>query len=246
MFCIISGNSSAQNQQLSTRNKKAEKLFFEALDSYQAQNYERALTTVQRAVELDREFTEAYLLKSDIYADLQQVSKAIESLQSAIQFCQSVNPKLYFNLAGMELSLGRYTDAGKNYERFLESGEVPDQLIMSARRGIRLCKFGEKSMANPVPFTPVNLGDSINTRYDEYINAVSADASQLYFTRWDPRGGDYNENQRSYNEEFYQCYRRDSVWCRALNLGTPINTDGNEGALTISPDGNYLFFCCLQ
>ena len=47
-------------------------------------------------------------------------------------------------------------------------------------------------------------------------------------------------------DRFYIAHHSDSAWRKALNLGPPINTHGNEGALTLSPDGKYLFFAACN
>lgn len=41
---------------------------------------------------------------------------------------------------------------------------------------IENCAFAEQAVKNPVPFNPVNLGDSINTGEEEYFPAITADA----------------------------------------------------------------------
>ncbi|MGE5425237.1 MAG: OmpA family protein, partial [Syntrophothermus sp.] len=47
-------------------------------------------------------------------------------------------------------------------------------------------------------------------------------------------------------EDFYLSLKCDTTWCKAKNLGGPINTSGNEGAIFISPDGTYLFFAACN
>ena len=96
-----------------------------------------------------------------------------------------------------------------------------------------------------MPFVPKNLGDSINTEFDEFVNGITADGERLYFTRWDPRTKLLG-SEENYNEEFYVSSRVDSSWRKALNLGPPVNSEGNEGALSISPDGNLIFFAACN
>ena len=44
-------------------------------------------------------------------------------------------------------------------------------------------------------------------------------------------------------EDFYVSFRRsDGTWTRAVSVGPPLNTRGNEGAQTIGPGGQYMYF----
>ena len=248
-FCILHFAfyiSFAQSQHLSTQNKKAEKWFYAASDSYQAKTIEKALSEIKKAIDLDRAFTEAFILQGDIYSEDQQFDKAIDSYQSAIKTNNPFSPTLYSILAGIQLSIGRYADARSNFQRFLEFEGVPDVRRKQAENGIKSCEFALECLANPVPFKPENLGDSINTRFDEYINAITPDEEWLYFTRKNPRGSETMDQSQVFEEDFYFAHKVNTTWSEAVNLGPPVNTRGNEGALNISPDGKYLFFAACN
>jgi outer membrane protein OmpA-like peptidoglycan-associated protein len=231
-----------QGQRLSTQNKRAEKLFFSAIDSYQAKNYDQAVSELKKAIEQDPLFTEAYILQGDIFADNHQASEAISSYNAAIKTNQPFSPDLFAILARMQLSIGIYKDAQLNFQRYLEFKQLSDEKRQHAEIEKRACEFAIQCMAHPVLFEPVNLGDSINTRVDEYINAITADDEKLYFTRLNPKDSQAPGLPNHGEEDFYVAKRADSGWSGALNLGPPINTHLNEGALNISPDGKKLFF----
>ena len=239
-------NSFGQGEHLSTTNKKAEKWFYMAVDSYQGKYFDKAIVEVKKALEQDPAFTEAYILQGDIYAGDQQYEKAVDSYQSAIKTNKSFSPNLYYILANMQLNMGRYSDSRSNFLRFLEFEGLPDAMRQQSEKRIKSCEFAMQCVANPVPFSPVNLGDSINTRYDEYINAITPDEERLYFTRKNPRNAQTIDQSQDYEEDFYIAHKADSAWTEAVNLGPPINSHGNEGALNISPDGKYLFFAACN
>lgn len=92
-----------------------------------------------------------------------------------------------------------------------------------------------KSYADKTPVAGIalkNLGDSINSKENEYLPSVSLDGNTMVFTR--NVGG---------NEDFF-ISKRDSnlVWNKAKNLGYPPNTGLPDGAAKLSADGNYLFY----
>ena len=80
-----------------------------------------------------------------------------------------------------------------------------------------------------------NLGDIINTQFNEFEPLIAADESFLIFMcggRADARGG----------FDLYITYNQNGEWSKPENLGAKINSPGNEYSPTISPDGKYFFW----
>lgn len=80
-----------------------------------------------------------------------------------------------------------------------------------------------------------NLGDTINTQFNEFEPLIAPDESFLIFMaggRSDGRGG----------FDLYISYNRNGAWTKPVNLGDKINSSGNEYSPTISPDGRYFFW----
>jgi outer membrane protein OmpA-like peptidoglycan-associated protein len=240
------GQTSAQTSPLSTRSKKAASLFTEAIGCYDRKDFPKALRMLDKATEEDTAFVEAFLLKGDILSDQQYPREAIEQYKKGIKANPEFSPAIYFIVANVELLVGRYQDARKDYEKFLSYPDLPKEKKAKANKNLKSCDFGINSMAHPVPFKPVNLGDSINSPYDDYINAVTADEQQMFLTRKLPRSHHVSGESTEFNEDFFKAVKTDSIWHKAVNMGPPINTDENEGALCISPDGKYIFFAACN
>lgn len=83
---------------------------------------------------------------------------------------------------------------------------------------------------------PRNIGQPINTQYWESTPASSADGRMLFFSsgvRKDTKGG----------KDLYVSYKKDDgTWSEPKNLGDSINSNGNEYAPFIHPDGKTLYF----
>lgn len=86
----------------------------------------------------------------------------------------------------------------------------------------------------PVPGVSLrSLGDSVNSKDDEYFPSLSLDAQSLVFTR-KINGAD---------EDFFIAHRdSNGRWRKALNMGSPPNTGFPDGAAALSADGYYLFY----
>lgn len=82
---------------------------------------------------------------------------------------------------------------------------------------------------------PVNLGPTINTKYDEASPFIHADNESLYFSS-DGLPGYGN------TDLFVSKKQADGTWGVPLNLGYPINTIDDEGSLIVSADGSTGYY----
>lgn len=82
---------------------------------------------------------------------------------------------------------------------------------------------------------PQNLGNVINTSEDDQAPFLHADGQTLYFmSQGHPGMGAF--------DLFFARRQSDGTWGKPQNLGYPINTKANEGALVVSLDGSTAYF----
>ncbi|MCP5108170.1 MAG: hypothetical protein GY950_32585, partial [bacterium] len=82
---------------------------------------------------------------------------------------------------------------------------------------------------------PENLGDAVNTEYDETDAFVAPDESYVVFTSVERPDG-------FGSGDFYVSFRKGDAWTKAQNMGKKINTSSSEFCPMVSPDGKYFFF----
>jgi outer membrane protein OmpA-like peptidoglycan-associated protein/tetratricopeptide (TPR) repeat protein len=233
---LISTSSFAQD--FSTESKRAIKLYQTAEKNFNLLNYQEAELDLQKAVEIDRNFLEAYMLLGDVYRSTKNFGNAVEVYGQVVDKDVSKYPEaLYFSgLSYFELV--DYQKALARFKKFLryenEGGRAEDAEFL-----IACCIFSIDAIKNPVPYEPVNLGAGINSPNHEYINSVKSDELQLYFTR-----RQIDETSGGKGEDFYFSERGSATgpWNNAIKLKPPINTSGDEGALFITPDARFLLF----
>ena len=83
---------------------------------------------------------------------------------------------------------------------------------------------------------PQNLGSTINSTSIEQHPAISKDGLSLYFSSDRPVGLGGLDIYVSQRESL------DAPWGTPVNLGSNINSDRNDTAPTLSPDGHRLYF----
>lgn len=225
----------------SSKNKKAIKHYEEALKHYNGRSYEPARQYLDKAIAEDENFIEAYMMRGYIFSDLDKPHKAIEDFKKAI----AINPLLYsmnfFSLARLQMQVGNYKEAKASFEKFLEKPSENKDINKSAALGLQNCDFAIAAMQNPVPFKPINAGEGINSEYNEYFPSITADEQTFLFTRRLPQ-----KFPGSFQEDFYVSNKKDGKWQPAYGIGKQINTEGNEGAPCLSPDGEILFFVACE
>lgn len=89
---------------------------------------------------------------------------------------------------------------------------------------------------------PINLGEKINSDYDEMSPVITADGERLYFSR---KHHPNNVGGPSDLEDAYVSENINGVWQQAKNVGYPINNHGPNAVHSASPDGNSLLLMNL-
>jgi outer membrane protein OmpA-like peptidoglycan-associated protein/Tol biopolymer transport system component len=110
-------------------------------------------------------------------------------------------------------------------------------------RRITECKNGKEFVANPKPFSIVNIGREINSEFEDYAPVLNASEDEIVFTTRRRDGNTY-ENVADDNKPFEDIFtttRSNGNWQKAKNIGPSLNTNSHDSNLAFSPDGNMLF-----
>ena len=143
----------AQNQPFTgTNNKKASKLFGEALQAFTMYDGKKANELLIKTIELDPNFIDAYMLLADVKEGNEQYNEAELLYEKAI----GMNAEFqipYFKLATTQLNNGQYEKALSNLNLYKEKkGTQID--ANKVERAFITAQFGATAVKNPVPYNP--------------------------------------------------------------------------------------------
>ncbi len=204
------------------QTKKSEPLFEQAVEKSVVGQYEEAITLLNKALKIDPNYSEAWLLLGNQYLMLGN-----EQLLDGKQ----------------EPMLEHYNRALECYRKAQELTSEGSRWHQEATSSISTAQWRKQAVEHPVPFRPVNLGPNVNTADDEYMPALTADYRTMVFTRRSPRNA-MTERGLPMEEDFYISYydTMELIFGPAERMPEPLNSHGNEGAQTISHDGRIVIF----
>jgi len=225
------------------KNSKAAALCKKAEQCINTHDFDKALALLKQAKMKDPQYSDLYIMMGDVYNFSLKPDSAVRCYNKAIELIGNPDPMLYYIAANEGAKCGQYEDALRNYEIFMRKGVQYTEVLADAQKGIANCKFGIEAMANPVKFNPVNLGKNINSDWDEYLASITADDSILIYTVKRPKDQNtvcafcLNEEDLYYSEK-----NGKGAWGMRAPIGAPVKSGYNEGAQSVSPDGNYLLY----
>ncbi len=102
------------------------------------------------------------------------------------------------------------------------------------------CKHAIFLKKHPVDYRITNLGQAINSKYNEHSPVISGDEELLMFTSNRNRTGKKNNIESLIPEDIYTSKWREGYWVPSVNAGHPINSDDYNATCSLSPDGKTL------
>ena len=147
----------------------------------------------------------------------------------------------------------RFSDAVKSLEAYLAviGSKVSDEdklFVEDAKQIIKNCTNGIELIDKKVQADITNIGSPINTDEVEGVPVITADESMMIFTYAGKKsmGGKLNEELKpdvngEYREDVFMSLKKaDSTWSEPIGIPS-LNTNGNDAAIAISPDGQTIF-----
>ena len=240
LFLLIFISSCAVSQptgDTDTKSKKAREAFNQALYYYNIRETAEALESIETALKKDPLYIDALMLKADILKTLRRYEES-QGAYDAILVQDKNLPEVYLYMGEMQFAAGWYDKSVASLESFLATKPGESKQLLA--EGILVnARFAKNAVANPVPFNPLNMGTNINSKNSEYFPGITADGEFFIYTR--------RIDGPIPQEDFYiSRLQPDSTWGPSYPLGPPVNTEENEGSVSISTDGQFIFFAACN
>lgn len=235
ILCI--GFSVNAQRVVSTQNKKAIKLFENALSNLREGHPDKAKDLLINAIDEEPKFVEARIVMGDILSQEKANVEAISYYKESIELDPNFFGISYFKIAKLSFLEMDFEQAESYSDQYLKRPSVDPKFKGYAEKILRDSKFAKIAVSNPVNYTLSEVTGGINSQYDEYFPTLTADDSTMLYTRLLPIELGGNAMQ----EDFFYSVLGDE-WGQSKQLTPDINTDLNEGAPSLSADGRSLIF----
>ncbi|MFH2142959.1 MAG: hypothetical protein ABIJ97_11085, partial [Bacteroidota bacterium] len=179
------------------------------------------------------------------FVEIKEMDTALVHLKRSLQNDSLINTDVYLALGQAYQYLTDIDNAIENYYRFKVtlSPKKNDRHVVNTY--MRECYTAKDLIANPVNVQIKNLGEGINSIFTDANPSITADGQTMVFTsrRPDNTGGNIDPYVEEYYDDIYISTwdAGSKVWTKAVNIGSPVNSDGHDANMSISPDGKELF-----
>ena len=177
---------------------------------------------------------------AECYRKTNQPKKAEMWYKKAIQKKYN-NPSIYLHYADALKMNEKFENAVENYREYKKL--VPED--PRGENGIKSCELAIKWIENPNGYKVANM-KFFNSRESEYSPAFAkAEYDEVYFTssRDGATGDDtHGGTGLNFSDIFTSKKDKKGNWSTPVPLGENINTEFEEGAISMSKDFNTMFF----
>lgn len=183
-----------------------------------------------------------------------QKAKAVPYLEKAVKKTNSKSKDNYketeapldaFYFLGRAYHLdSQFDKAIAAYRQYLKVDDSVDKLRKEEIEWmIQTCLNGKLLTESPISATTENLGETINSIYDEYSPVIDATESMLIFTSRRPTGtgGFLDLDDKHFEDIFVSQKQDDGTWGKPMSIGGNINSEGHEATIGLSADGQELY-----
>lgn len=176
---------------------------------------------------------------------INNTGKATSAYMNAIRY-DYPDSVVYLRLAQMQHKAGRYAEAIKNYDIYMEN--VPDDML--AINGIQGCELAPEWKKNPTRYE-VRRMEKFNSRRGEFSPMLAGDKyDQLYFASSRTKDKDAKVSAiTGQNNNNLVLVKQDEkgAWLAPVELEDEVNTEFDEGTPSFSADGNSMYYTyCAQ
>jgi OmpA-OmpF porin, OOP family len=222
-------------------------LYSQAKALYDKGEYADAVAKFQQLYQKKPEQEDMLYYMSLSYWYLDKNEEAVRYLEELNKINADYWPYSYYVLAYACNDLGNFAKAQGNFQIFLDKyTDDADDKILRHKAAWKLHYATESPQLRAAPITnigePVNMGSIVNGISENYLPSSDPTGKRVYFTSTRKGGiSAEDKNDADGDEDIYYVDKVDGEWQSPVLLPEPINSKKNDGAPSISADGQTMF-----
>ena len=178
-----------------------------------------------------------------------EVDKSIDYLSALVYNKKKPKALPYFYLGCGYHSKKEFKKAIKNYKLFLKNSPASDPNRLAVKDEIKRCAKGLKIKYQKELAVVENLGENVNTRFDEYASVESPNNSdKLYFSsaRTGNLGGlrdaegKLDDLKGKYSSDIFSIILQNGTWTNPKRMSNLLNSPQNDVILDFNEDGSAM------
>jgi outer membrane protein OmpA-like peptidoglycan-associated protein/tetratricopeptide (TPR) repeat protein len=169
-----------------------------------------------------------------LYVQIGENEKAAQRLKQLTIYHPSYTNG-YFFLAEVQYDIMQYDACLLSLDTFLLKKSPRKDLVEKGELLYKKASFASTMLKNPVDVTFENMGKNINTKDHEYWPGLTIDEQFFVFTR-----------QHHNREDIFISKKIGNEWGKAISLPGEVNSMMNEGTVSVTADGKYIFYTMCE
>lgn len=185
------------------------------------------------------------LKMAECYRRINYTQKAIAAYNNVIRYKQA-DSLTQLRLGQQLMKNANYKEAAKAFQTFLDSADIQQQkeYIQLARNGLRSAQKAQQWKEEGSAYT-VKRENLFNSRRADYSPMLYGDQYDMLFftsTRNQAKGDELSGITGTKNADIFFSQKDDKgKWQKPEVIDTELNSDGDEGACSFSPDGRTMY-----
>ncbi len=176
----------------------------------------------------------------ECYRRINMAARSSAAYQNAIRYKYPDSTAIFY-LARSQHFEGKYKDAAKNYQAFLELN--PQSAL--AQNGLRGCNLAQEWKKTPTRYV-VKKMPILNSRRSDFAPMFPGkNYDQLYFSSTTEKSLGKNKSgiTGTKNSDLYMSRKNErGIWQKPEPIEGDVNSEDDEGIAAFTPDGNTMYF----
>jgi len=244
-LAAFSFNGSIFSQNILSKSEDQVKLF-NAQQEFYKQEYTKSMNLYKEILSNKPQDASIVFHIGECFFMMDNMDAAKENFLKSVHMDTKAAPEAHLYLGRMYLTAEKLDSAGSELDLYKSlGGKDAKSKDSDVDLFINMVKTAKELMAHPLDVKVTNLGENVNSPYDDKRPSVSADGKMMVFTSRRPEGklaADIMGDNKPFDHIFMSTWNdSNKTWNQAEIMIGAINGPGHNACSSITPDGKQIF-----